>query len=167
MMFGLILLSAILYLVVRDRIFGGKTVTFAENFHEMNHQPGEAALEIRQSPVAPPRTVMPSGPSPPSQSAPGGEMVVYGDPHAKDPYADNMEASDAPETMRYPERSFRPAPANDQTQLAMEAGIAGVADQTSPQAYQKFGTEGIQNSGEFMNGVYANDVGSDTSFSAF
>jgi hypothetical protein len=94
-------------------------------------------------------------------------MVVYGEPHATDPYADNMEASDAPETMRYPERSFRAAPPNDQTQLAMEAGIAGVPGQTSPQAYQKFGTEGIQNSGEFMNGVYANDVTSDANFSAF
>lgn len=164
MFFGIIILAGILYIIVRDRIF---STAHTEYFHEMNKQPSEATLEIRQSPVAPPRTITSSGPSPPAQSAPNGEIVVYGEPHPVDPYADHKEASDAPETMRYPERSFRPAPANDQTGIAVEAGIAGVPGQTSPQSYQKFGTEDIQNSGEFMNGVFANDLTSDVNFSAF
>ena len=161
MIVGLFLLGCIFYMVVRDRIFG----TF-ESF-EMNKQPGMAALEIRQAPVAPPRNITPSGPNPPSQEAPTGEMVTYGEPVAQDPYADSQEASDAPENLRYPERSFRPSVQNDQTTIAVEAGIAGGPGQTSPQAYQKFNTEGVQNSGEFMNGVYANDSESDANFSAF
>ncbi len=158
---GAIVLSFILYTVVREYIFG-KT-----EFFEINRQPGEAALEIRQLPVDGPRTVMPSGPNSPSQSPPNNEEVVYGEPHAVDPYADTQEASNASENMRYPERSFRPSVDNDQTVIAVEAGVAGSSDQTSPQAYQRFNTEGIQNSGVFMEGVYANDIGSDATFSAF
>jgi hypothetical protein len=158
---GAILLAFILYTVVRDYIFGKR------EYFEINRQPGEAALEIRQLPVEGPRTVMPSGPNSPSQSPPDDEEVRYGEPHAVDPYADRQQAADAEENMRYPERSFRPSVDNDQTMIAREAGIAGSADQTSPQAYQKFNTEGIQNSGSFMDGVYANDVGSDANFSAF
>lgn len=158
---GAIVLAFILYTVLRDYIFG------KNEFFEVNSQPGEAALEIRQLPVDGPRTVMPSGPNPPSQSPPDDEEVRYGEPHAVDPYADSQEAADARENMRYPERSFRPSVDNDQVMIAREAGIAGSADQTSPQAYQKFNTEGIQNSGEFMGGVYANDIGSDANFSAF
>ena len=52
--------------------------------------------------------------------------------------------------------------------IAQQGGIAGYPGQTSPQAYQKFQTEFVQNSGEFMDGgVYANDTMSPTNFSAF
>jgi hypothetical protein len=157
---GILILGFILYTVVKDKLFG------TEGF-EMNNQPGQAALEIRQLPVAPPRTITPSGPSSPAQAPPEDEEVVYGEPHAVDPYADKQEASDAPENMRYPERSYRPAPDNNQTVIASQAGIAGYPGQTSPQAYQSFNTEFVQNSGEFMNGVYANDSVSPSNFSAF
>lgn len=158
---GAILLAFILYTVFREYIFGKR------EYFEVNRQPGEAALEIRQLPVDGPRTVMPSGPNSPSQSPPDEEEVRYGEPHAVDPYADRQQAADAEESMRYPERSFRPSVDNDQTVIAREANIAGSPDQTSPQAYQKYNTESIQNSGSFMDGVYANDVGSDANFSAF
>ena len=158
---GILLLGFILYTVVRDKLFG------TEGF-EMNNQPGQAALEIRQLPVAPPRTITPSGPSAPAQAPPDDEEVIYGEPHAVDPYADHNEASDAPENMRYPERSYRPAPDNNnQINIASQAGIAGNPGQTSPQSYQSFSTEPIQNSGEFMHGVYANDTTSPPNFSAF
>lgn len=157
---GILILGFILYTVVRDKLFG------TEGF-EMNNQPGQAALEIRQLPVAPPRTITPSGPSPPAQSAPDDEEVIYGEPHAVDPYADQNEASDAPEKVRYPERSYRPAPDNNQIAIASQAGIAGYPGQTSPQSNINFSTEPIQNSGEFMNGVYANDTTSPPNFSAF
>jgi hypothetical protein len=51
--------------------------------------------------------------------------------------------------------------------LSQESGIAGPSGQNSPQNYQKFGIDMVQNSGAFYNGVYANDTGSDTNFSAF
>ena len=56
---------------------------------------------------------MPSGPNPPSQEAPKGEMIVYGEPSASDPYYESQESSDIPENLRYPERSFRPPPLNN------------------------------------------------------
>ena len=159
---GIILVGFILYIVLRDWIFG-KTLDGYEN----NYRPADGPLEIRQAPLEPPRTITPSGPSPPAQAAPPSEAVVYGEPSAIDHYADHMEASDAPENMRYPERSFRPTPPNNQTGLAAEAGIAGGPGQTSPQAYQQFSTDFVQNSGEFMGGVYANDSDSPANFSAF
>jgi hypothetical protein len=69
--------------------------------------------------------------------------------------------------MTYPERSFRPAVSNDQVGLAYESGIAGSKNQYSPQNVQKFGLDMVQNSGEFYNGIYANDTTTDTNFSAF
>jgi hypothetical protein len=156
--FGFLLLGFTLYWIFRDKIFASN-----EGFD----RPGRADLEIRKAPVEPPRTITPSGPSPPAQMSPTSETVIYGEPAARDPFDEQYEASDAPEKMRYPENSFRPAPGNDQVQIAQEAGIAGSQMQTSPQAYQKFGTDFVQNSGEFMEGVYANDTMSDTSYSAF
>lgn len=158
---GVILLGFVLYMIVKDKIFGA-----SENF-EINNHPGQAALEIRQAPVAPPRTIVSSGPNPPSQTPPDNEEVIYGEPAARDPYADRMEAADAPENMRYPERAYRPAPDNTITSIAPQAGIAGPDHQTSPQAYQGFNPEFVQNSGEFMNGVYANDTTDNPNFSAF
>jgi hypothetical protein len=157
---GLILIGFIVYLTIKDWVFGK-----IEEGYEMNNQPAEGPLEIRQSPLAPPRTITSSGPSPPSQEAPEGEVVIYGDPHARDPYADKHEASDAPENLRYPERAFRPSVPNDQVVIADEAGIAGGPGQHSPQNYQSFNTEFVQNSGAFMGGVYANDTTSPTNFS--
>lgn len=161
-MIGLIIFAFVVYLIFRDRIFGS-----VREYFEVNNQPDIAALEIRQTAVAPPRKITPSGPSPPSQDSPNDEIISYGEPAARDPYADRQEASDAPESLRNPERSFRPTPMNNQSDLAVEAGIAGEPGQTSPQSYQKFNTEPIQNSGEFMNGVYANDSNSDENYSAF
>lgn len=156
---GLIVIGFIVYMAFRDRLFS--------EGYEPNPHPAIAPLEVRTEPVAPPRTVAPSGPSAPSQAAPSDEVVVYGDPSARDPYADKQERANAPEKMRYPERSYRPAVENTDISLAGQAGIAGEPAQNSPQAYQKFQTEFIQNSGEFMNGVYANDTTSPTNFSAF
>jgi hypothetical protein len=161
---GAILIGFVLYLSIKDSIFGTHD---AFEGYEPNPHPAKGPVEIRQEPIAPPRTVAASGPNPPAQSAPNGEVVIYGEPAPADPYSENAEASNAPENMRYPERSFRPAPANDVDGLAVESGIAGGPGQNSSQAYQKFSAEPIQNSGEFMNGVFANDTLSDTNFSAF
>ena len=158
----LLLVCFVVYLaLVRDKIFNsaGSVDAF--------ESPAMAALEIRQAPIAPPRTITPSGPNPPAQSGPNNEVVIYGDPKPTDPFTEPQQASNAAETMRYPERSFRPTTANTQVQIAADAGIAGDTYQTSPQNYQKYGLDFIQNSGEFMQGVYANDVDNPTNFSTF
>lgn len=159
---GILLLTFIVYMALRPLIFG-----VTDSF-EPNTQPAQAPLEIRQGPAfEKPRRIAASGPNPPSQAAEEGEAVIYAEPAAADPFAGAQQAADAPEDLRHPERTFRPAPQNDMTGLAVGAGIAGEPAQNSPQAYQKFGTDFIQNSGEFMTGIYANDTTSDTSYSAF
>jgi hypothetical protein len=94
-------------------------------------------------------------------------VVFHGEEAPRDPIAEEEEAASAAPKMTYPERSFRPAPKNDQLDLAYESGVAGQPRQTSPQGAQKFGLEMVQNSGEFYGGVYANDTMSDTNFSTF
>ena len=157
---GILLLAFIFYMAVRPIVFGSEGFEY----------PAPAPLEIRTGSNAEHqdvRKVMPSGPNPPSQAPPQGEVVIHGEPAAADPYAERTEAADAPENLRHVERSFRPAPDNDTVVLAAAGGIAGESAQNSPQAYQKFGTDFVQNSGEFMTGIFANDTMSDANYSAF
>jgi hypothetical protein len=148
-----------LYLAVRDKLFPGLLETF--------EHPGRAPLEILSSSYSPPKVVAPSGPNAPAQAPPPGEVVLHAAPAPRDPYAEEEEGAGAEPRLTYPERSFRPAPPNDQVGLAVEAGIAGVPNQTSPQNSQKFGIELVQNSGEFYNGIYANDLENNVNYSAF
>ena len=154
-----IIVGFALYLLVRDKIYG----TTVENFEH----PGRAPLEVARTPYSPPKTVMPSGPSPPSQAAPTGEVVMHAGPAPRDPLAEDEEESNAAPKMTYPERSFRPAPPNDQVGLAYESGVAGPSDQSTAANIRTFGLDTVQNSGEFYNGIYANDTYSDTNYSTF
>jgi hypothetical protein len=163
---GILILAFIFYMAVRPMIFDG--VSAAGTSKEGFEYPAPAPLEIRAGPAQEKaRRIVSSGPNPPSQAPPQGEIVINGEPAAADPYAERTETADAPENLRHVERSFRPAPDNDMVGLAPAAGIAGEAAQNSPQAYQKYGTDFVQNSGEFMSGVFANDIMSDANFSAF
>ncbi len=166
--FGLLLVGFVVYFFVKDSIFEQVPqddiyTKRAEGFEV----PAPASIEIRQAPIYPTRIVAPSGPNPPSQEAPQGEVVVYGDPAPKDPYYESQESSDIPENLRYPERSFRPPPLNDNTTIAVEAGIASNNMQVSGDNSQKFAPDFIQGGGEFMPGIFANDTYSDTNYSAF
>jgi hypothetical protein len=154
-----VLLGFLIYMAIKDKIFG----TEEENFE----QPGKAALEILPTSYSPPKTVAASGPSPPAQESPPGEVVIHAGPAPRDPLADEEEASDAKPTVTYPERYYRPAPPNDQDGLAYEAGIAGPTAQTSAPNLQKFGLDMIQNGGELYNGIYANDTTENHNFSSF
>lgn len=69
--------------------------------------------------------------------------------------------------MRNPENSFRPAPPQDQHQIAVQAGLANERIQPSSDNAQQFSQEFIQGGGEFMPGIFANDTFNDTSFSSF
>ncbi len=166
-LFGILLLGFVIYWFIKDNLFGSNTVLQKEKISEGFEHPGRAPIEIRQAPLYPERTVSPSGPNPPNQAAPENEIVVHNDPVAKDPYYETQESSDIPENLRYPERSFRPTVANNQTQVAVEAGIASHNIQVSADNSQMFSTDFIQNGGEFMTGIYANDTYNDTNYSAF
>jgi hypothetical protein len=164
--FAILIIGFITYFLLKDKIFENseqnnikKTETF--------EIPAPASIEIRQAPIYPERVIMPSGPNPPSQQAPQNEVVVYGEPQPKDPYYENQESSDIPENLRYPERSFRSPPLNNNTSIAVEAGIASNNIQVSSDNSQKFNPEFIQGGGEFMPGIFANDTFSDTNYSAY
>jgi hypothetical protein len=159
--FGLLLIGFVVYFYIKDSLFSSyvKVETF--------EIPAPASIEIRKAPIYPQREVESSGPNPPSQEAPNGEIVVHGAPGPKDPYYEAQESSDIPENLRYPERSFRPPPLNDNTSMAVEAGIASNTIQTSSDNSQKFSTEFIEGGGEFMPGIFANDSLSDTNYSTF
>lgn len=149
----------LVYYLLRDKLFDNTDAP------EQFDIPAPGPIEIRQAPIYPQRVVAPSGPNPPSQS--GEQVVVFADPQAKDPYHESQENSDIPERMRNPENSFRPAPAQDQHQVAVQSGVASNHIQTSSDNSQQFAQEFIQGGGEFMPGIFANDTFTDTNFSAF
>lgn len=164
-LFGILLVGFTIYWLLKDKIFDNSS---QQNVKSENFEvPAPASIELRQAPIYPARVVAPSGPNPPSQEAPSGEVVVYGGPAPRDPYYEAQDSSDIPENLRYPERSFRPPPLNNNTSIAVEAGIASNNIQITADNSQKFQPDFIQAGGEFMPGIYANDTYSDTNFSAF
>jgi hypothetical protein len=157
---GVFIAGFIVYFLLRDKIFENPNDT-PEKFI----MPAPGPVEIRQAPLYPSRTTMPSGPNPPSQS--GDDTVRYIEPQAKDPYHESQEDSTIPERIRNPENSFRPAPPQDQHRIAVQAGLASERVQNSSDNAQQFSQEFIQGGGEFMPGIFANDTFNDTSFSMF
>ena len=162
--FILLLVGFVVYLFVKDQIFDSPVLA---NTAETFEIPAPASIEIRQAPIYPERVVAPSGPNPPNQEAPNDVEVVHANPVPADPYYEPQDSSDIPENLRYPERSFRPPPMNNNTTIAVEAGIASNNIQVSSDNSQKFQTDFISGGGEFMPGIFANDVLDDKSFSAF
>ena len=162
----LLLIGFGVYFLIRDKIFdipsSEKHVRFANEPFEV---PAPASIEIRQAPIYPERTITSSGPNPPNQAAPAGEEVIYGDPSPKDPYYEQQDSSDIPENLRYPERSFRPAPMNNNTTIAVQSGVASQHLQVNNDNSQKFQQEMIQGGGEFMPGIFANDTFNDANYS--
>ena len=164
----ILVIGYVAYFFLKDTIFEDASATVGVTAStESFETPAPTEIEIRQAPIYPPRTIAPSGPNPPNQTAPNGETVVYGEPTPEDPYYEPQESSDVPERLRYPERSFRPPPLNDNTSIAVGAGIASNTLQTTSDNSQKFQPEFIQGGGEFMPGIFANDTLSDKSYSAF
>ena len=165
--FGVLIVGFVFYFLIKDKVFDTPSSDSNTNNTEPFEVPAPASIEIRQAPIYPSRVIMPSGPNSPSQEAPEGETVVYGDPAPKDPYYEQQESSDIPENLRYPERSFRPPPLNNNTSIAVEAGIASNNIQVTSDNSQKMSPDFIQGGGEFMPGIYANDTFSDKSYSSF
>jgi hypothetical protein len=160
-LFALLLIGFVVYSLFRDHLFDSADMEpFVAQSPSALLSP--APVLVRQAPVYPERNISPSGPSPPSQAPSTDEMVVYGPPQASDPYQGEQESSEIPETLRHPERAYRPAPAQQHTAIAQQAGLASPVSSGPASS-----TEMIQNGGEFMSGVFANDSFDDTSFSAF
>jgi len=96
------------------------------------------------------------GPNSPNSAPPDAISRPSPPPEANDPYDPINEDADAPERLRYPERSFSPGIIPQQTEINENAGLAGpVGD--SPQAFQQFNPEFVTNGGAFFGTVNANE----------
>lgn len=165
--FSILIIGFFIYFFVKDKIFDSPNTMHNTSESFNLSVPAPASIEIRQAPLYPPRTITPSGSNPPNQQAQQNETVMYGEPVPTDPYNESHESSDIPEVLRFPERSFRPSPQNNNTHIASESGIAGNNLQTNSDNSQKYSTDFIEAGGEFMPGIFANDTYSPTNFSAF
>ena len=157
---GAIVAGFAVYYLLKDKIFDTPN-----NTPEKFATPAPGPIEIRQVPQYPSQTTTASGPNPPNQL--NNNTIIHSDPQATDPYHEIQENSDIPERMRNPENSFRPAPPQDQRQIAVQGGIASGRIQTNSDNSQQFQEEFIQGGGEFMPGIFANDTFTDTNFSSF
>lgn len=107
-----------------------------------------------------------AGPSTPA-SAPSPAMptVMSAPPEPTDPYDDTQGSVDAPEQMRFPERSFSPGIVPENTSLAASGGTAA-PPAASAQAFQQFNPEFISNGGGFFDNVSASET-ENPNYSAF
>lgn len=155
-----IVLALSAYFVVR--YFSSETFT---NWDSVVSTPASAPI-IREPPTRGEMVVAPGGPNPPNVAAPRMMKTVrIAPPEASDPMAESLEDANAPETLRHPERSFSPGVVPEQTQIAADAGLAGpVAN--SPQAFQQFSPDYVQNGGVLFGNVSANES-ENPNYSAF
>jgi hypothetical protein len=163
----ILLVGFAIYILLKEKIFDNSNIQHNKKINETFGIPAPASIEIRKAPIYPERVVMSSGPNPPNQEAANTEIIVYGEPSASDPYYESQESSEIPENLRYPERSYRSPPINNNTSIAIESGIASNNIQITSDNSQKMNPEFIQGGGEFMPGIFANDTFSDTNYSTF
>ena len=144
----------------------------AENFESV---PAPVPMESRidmlvatesTQPIPTEKVITPAGPNPPAQQAPDGVRHVMAPEQPTDPYAEMQEDAYAPEKLRNPERMFRPAPENNNTEIAAQSGVASTMNAV-PQNVGAFAPEMAQNGGFFMDGVAANDLEMHVNFSEY
>lgn len=145
----------------------------------LNVFPGKLVIEetfIAPAPVVtqpipePPRTISPGGPNSPNQMPPPTHDTNerLPGPTDSDPLEDEYGSSDIKDNLRYPERSFGPAPSPTNTTLAVASGNASTLNSGVNSALQTFAPEFAQNGGEFVSGgIFANDVFDNPNYSSF
>jgi hypothetical protein len=126
------------------------------NWDSVVETPGQAPI-IREPPTRGNLNMAPGGPNPPNAAAPRNEPTIRSPPaEASDPYSETAEDANAPEQLRHPERSFSPGIIPEQVVINEAAGLAG-PPAPSPQAFQTFSTEFIQNGGKWFGDVSAQE----------
>ncbi len=161
---GLLILAVIFVIYLGVVYWKNKTsVVFASEKEGFVVQTPASTYELREGY----EPTVPGGPSTPSQAPPSREVIYQPEEGPLDPSAEHYESSDVPERLRHPERSFRPAPGNTETDMAMAAGIAGKPDPSQLEQSQMFNLEMAENGGEIMPGIFANDTMAPTNFSGF
>jgi len=127
--------------------------------------------EVYTPPVEAPRdrVVAPGGPSAPSQRPAALKPRDLMPPETPmDPQDKGYESAEIPERLRHPERSYSPGLINEDTNQAVESGVASDRfAQAASASFQQFGPEYVQNGSQFLeNGVMANDLTLETEYSS-
>jgi hypothetical protein len=139
---------------------------FGREGFSMRSIPGMAPL-VEASVERGDMNVAPSGPSPPAVAAPRNMPArMIPDPEPKDPYLEHNDDANAEENLRFPERSFSPGIVPNNTELAVQAGLANPATANSPQAIQQFSPEYATNGGAWLDNVSAAESG-EANYSSF
>jgi hypothetical protein len=118
----------------------------------------------------PPRTITPGGPNSPNQMPPPTHEIQerLPGPTDSDPLDDSYGSSNMKDDLRYPERSFGPAPKPNAVQIAVDAGTASNLTAGVNTALQTFHPDFAQNGGEFIpGGIFANDSFDNPNYSSF
>lgn len=100
----------------------------------------------------------PAGPNPPNVAAPLNKPVeILPEERANDPMDQVNSTVPLKENVRHPERMFNAGGEHSGTHRAVEAGVAGETT-GAPAPVGKFSPDFAQNGGEFMTGIFANDL---------
>jgi hypothetical protein len=171
-LFSIIAIVSVAFMIyhayIRDSIFHSDTfIPEMSKFDNNAEKPGLTSPPLRPIPYAEPRTIASSGPNSPNEASKENEVVIHGSPTPSDPYYEEQQNAMDNDVLRQPERMYRPAAQNDETGIAIKSGIASQNLQDTTQNIQPFNTEFVQSGGEFMQGVYANDLTMPSSFSSF
>ena len=74
---GVIVLGFLLSIPLRDRFFNSGEEGFDGYYAKKHSMPGRGPIEIIPASYSPPKTVAQSGPNPPAQAAPEGELFLF------------------------------------------------------------------------------------------
>ncbi len=138
-------------------------IPFLDSFqaHSFQARPSPAPVAVTEH-VATPQpqmTVSPAGPNPPnatpSHSQPSHKILPEERPN--DEMASVNSEVPIKDNLRHPERMFNAGPDHSGTKQAVESGIAGDT-KGAPSPSGKFSPDFAQNGGEFMSGIFANDM---------
>jgi hypothetical protein len=145
-------------LVIGLLLIGFAIYTFLTS-NAVSITPANIPQVIQSLPTIPPTT--PSSyvsSSSPSQR----EIIQHNEPSHYDSAELPERIAGEPDTMRHPERLFRPAPENNNTQIAVESGSASMITQM-----QQYRPEFIQNGAVLMSDVVPASSHDDSGFSDF
>lgn len=163
------ILIAVIITIALYALWSWWSVRSEEGFAPFNINSQDYAPEMPESPPIEARLdriIAPSGPSSPTQAPPAYKAPSVVPPETPfDPQSQSFESAELPERLRHPERLYGPGLVNDESQVAVDSGIANAAAITDKQ-FQSFGPEFAQNGGFFMENVLANDSSVPSSYSS-
>ena len=129
-------------------------VFISESFKDRSLEVPAMAPQEYRPPIRKPIEVTSGGPGAPNAQPPKMMMpTLPPGPAPSDPLDDQVQAADAPQDLRYPERSFGPGKVPNSVAIAQASGIAAQASMLTAQSSQQFSPELVANGGMFFGDV--------------